>query len=139
MPVVSVTRLRVRSPRYLPPFLFQALRAVWQAKRSEGNLDVGLLWDADSTFWTCTVWSTDAAVKGFMLASPHREAMRRLLEWCDEAALVRWEQATSEAPNWQEAHRRMQAEGRRSKVNHPSAAQEGFQIRAPRVGRYRTF
>jgi hypothetical protein len=133
MPVVSVTRLRVRSSRYLLPFIFQTARAVWQAKRSQGNLGVGLLRDADSTFWTRTVWTTDADVKLFMLAAPHRQAMRRLLEWCDEASLVRWEQATSEAPNWQEAHRRLQAEGRRSKVNHPSPAHEAFQIRAPRV------
>jgi hypothetical protein len=133
MPVVSVTRLRVRSPRYLLPFFFRALRSVRQAKRSPGNLGVALLQDADRTFWTCTVWAADADVKSFMLASPHREAMRSLLDWCDEAALVRWEQATAEAPNWQEAHRRMQSDGRRSKVNHPSPAHEAFEIRAPRV------
>jgi hypothetical protein len=48
--------------------------------------------------------------------------MRSLLEWCDEASLVRWTQDGPELPSWQEAHRRLEEEGRPSKVNHPSPA-----------------
>ncbi len=54
-----------------------------------------------------------------MLAGAHRQLVRRLLEWCDEAALVHWEQENLE-PDWHDAQRRLQSEGRRSKVNHPS-------------------
>ncbi len=92
---------------------------------------MSLFRDAHNTFWTRTVWTTESAIKAFMLAEPHRQVMRRLLEWCDEAALVRWEQETSQEPDWHEAHRRLQRDGRRSKVNHPSPAHENFQIRAP--------
>jgi len=129
--LVSITRLRVRSPRFLLPFLFYALRSYRQAKKSPGNLAASLLRDKDSTFWTRTLWASEADMKAFMLGPPHRHAMRRLLEWCDEAALVHWEQESAEAPDWREAHRRMQAEGRRSRVNHPSPAHERFEIRAP--------
>ena len=66
-----------------------------------------------------------------MLAGTHRQAMRKLLEWCDEAALVHWEQDSEQEPEWDQAHRRLQAEGRRSKVNHPSAAHQSFHIRPP--------
>lgn len=72
-------------------------------------------------------------MKAFMLAGPHRQSMRRLQEWCDEAAVVRWEQKIDEAPDWREAHRRLQVDGRRSKVNHPSPDRESFQIRIPEV------
>lgn len=72
-------------------------------------------------------------MKAFMLAGPHRQAMRRLLEWCDEAAVVRWEQETEQEPDWREAHRRLQGDGRRSKVNHPSPAHEKFHIQAPKL------
>ena len=133
MRVVSITRLRVRSWRYLLPFIFYALRASWQAKNSQGNLAVSLLRDTDNTFWTRTVWTTESAMKAFMLARPHGPVMRRLLEWCDEAALVHWGQETDGKSDWQEAHRRLQADGRRSKVNHPSPAHESFQIRPPAV------
>ena len=70
-------------------------------------------------------------MKAFMRAVPHGKVMRRLLEWCDEAALVHWEQETEQEPERLEAHRRLQMEGRRSKVNHPSSGQENFQIPAP--------
>lgn len=68
-----------------------------------------------------------------MLAGPHRQAMRKLPEWCDEAAVVHWEQESADEPDWQEAHRRLQVEGRRSKVNHPSPAHQNFRIRMPKL------
>jgi hypothetical protein len=39
-----------------------------------------------------------------------------LLNWCDEGALVHWEQASEEVPEWDEAHQRLKQEGRPSKV-----------------------
>jgi hypothetical protein len=56
----------------------------------------------------------------------------RILHWCDEAALVHWYQESPELPDWREAHRRMIAEGRPSKVNHPSADQLAFRNTPPR-------
>jgi len=134
MAIVSITRLRVRSLRYLLPFLLYALRSSRQAKNSPGNLGTSLLRDSDRTFWTRTLWSSESAMKEFMLAGAHGQAMRKLLEWCDEAALVHWEQGSDDPPGWPEAHRRLQDSGRRSKVNHPSPAQESFRIRPPQQG-----
>ena len=71
-------------------------------------------------------------MKNFMTAPPHGPAMRKLLDWCDEAAVVRWSQPESESPAWTEAHARMQKEGRSSKVNHPSEAQRQYVITPPR-------
>jgi heme-degrading monooxygenase HmoA len=125
MPFVSITRLRVRSWRYLPAFLVQSARAALQAKRAAGNLAVSVLRDANLAFWTRTVWSEEAAMRSFMLSGAHRHAMPRLLEWCDEAAVVHWNQ--DELPSWPASHRRLP-----SKVNHPSDAQRRFEIPAPR-------
>ncbi|MBV9769442.1 MAG: DUF3291 domain-containing protein [Bryobacterales bacterium] len=133
MPVVSITRLRLRSWRYAVPFVFYAIRSYRQAKNTHGNLAASLLRDTHNTFWTRTVWTTESVMRGFMLAGPHRKAMRQLREWCDEAALVHWEQQTDQEPDWYESHRRLQADGRRSKVNHPSLAHENFQIPVPKV------
>ena len=108
-----------------------SLRIVRQAKRASGNLAVKIFQDRRNTFWTCTCWESEAAMKAFMLAKPHGETMRKLLEWCDEAALVHWTQAGVELPQWTEAHVRMQREGRTSKVNHPSEAQTKFEIAPP--------
>ena len=87
MPVVSITRLRVRAWRYLPPFFIRT----------------------------------------------HGPAMRKLLEWCDEASLVHWTQDGPDLPAWDEAHRRLEAEGHPSKVHHPSPAHTAHKFPPPVV------
>jgi hypothetical protein len=131
MPFVSVTRLRVRSWRFVPVFFVQAFRSGRQAAAAPGNLATALLRDPQWTFWTSTVWTDEAAMRSFMMAGAHRSVMRRLLEWCDEASLVHWSQEQATLPTWSEAHRRLQGEGRLSKVHHPSPAHTAFEIPAP--------
>ena len=97
MTLVSVTRLRVRSRRYVPGFLIQSLRSALQAKRAAGNLAVSVLRDAERAFWTRTVWLDEAAMRSFMQSGVHRRV--RLPEWCDEAALVHWVQDTDQPPS----------------------------------------
>src|SRR5215467_14065014 len=128
MPFVSITRLRVRRWRYVPQFLVQSIRAARQAKRSAGSISVSVLRDADRAFWTRTVWRDEDAMRGFMQSGVHRQIMARLPEWCDEAALVHWVHDVKERQSWPEAYRRLQAEGRRSRVSHPSDAQRRFDV-----------
>ena len=111
MPIISITRLRVRSWRYLPAFLVQTLRIARQAAAAEGSLAVKLLRNRRNTYWTYTTWSSEAAMK-LMLAPPHGPTMRKLLEWCDEAALVHWAQEGDALPSWQEAHQQLQRDGK---------------------------
>ena len=132
MPSVSITRLRVRKWRYLLAFVLWATRSVRQAKRAPGNLGVGLLRDRNNTFWTKTVWTDDAAMRAFMLGEPHKAAMPKLLDWCDEASLVRWTQEGTSLPSWDDAHRRLERDGRASKVNHPSDAHRALKFPPPK-------
>jgi len=76
-----------------------------------------------------------AGTQGTVLVVTHGGVMPKLLEWCDEAAVVHWTQLTDTLPSWQEAHYRMMKEGRPSKVKHPSSAQVVYEIPEPRVGR----
>ena len=135
MPLVSITRLRVRHCRYVPHFLVQSIRAVRHAKLAAGSISVSALRSADRAFWTRTVWRGEAAMRAIMQSGVHRRVMARLAEWCDEAAPVHWVQDADETPSWAEAHRRLQGEGRRSRVSHPSEAQRRFEIREPRMSR----
>jgi len=103
-----------------------------QAKKAAGNLGIALLTDAKLTFWTKSAWTDQAAMRAFMLSGPHRTAMPVLMEICDEASLVDWTQESAALPDWKEAHRRLVAEGRRSKVRHPTPAHDAFEIPPPR-------
>ena len=132
MALISITRLRVRSWRFLPMFYLRAYQSTKQAKAAAGHIATRLLPDQRNTFWTASSWSDEKAMKAFIVSGAHGAVMKKLLEWCDEASVVHWTQDGAALPSWSEAHRRMQAEGRRSKVNHPSPAHAAFEIAAPR-------
>jgi hypothetical protein len=138
MPLVSITRLRVRSLRYLPAFLFGALRSAREAKNAPGNLAVSVLSDSHLAFWTRTLWTDERSMRAFMFLPAHRAVMPKLLQWCDEAAVAHWVAETLEPLAWQEVHRRLQQDGRTSKVDHPSAAQQRFEIPPPKTTRQLT-
>jgi hypothetical protein len=133
--LISVTRLRVRSYFYLPPFLWDTFNAVRQVERSTGFLGGRLLVNAKNVFWTMTAWKDEAAMNAYRTGGAHRRAMPKLLNWCNEAAVVHWTQESSEIPLWPEAEQRMVKEGRTSKVNHPSPAQASNCIPGPNPGR----
>lgn len=133
MTFVSITRLRLRSPRFLLHFIWMTLLIRLQLKRANGNLRVKLLRDRNAAFWTLTSWKDEHSMRAFMMSGAHRRVMPKLLNWCDEAALAHWTQETPELPDWPEAHRKMVSVGRMSKVRNPSAAQQAQQIPAPKL------
>ncbi len=79
-----------------------------------------------------TAWENREAMLAFMKSGAHKEAMPKLMEWCDEASVAHWEQEDATLVTWDEADRRMRATGRASKVRHPSPAHEGLQYRGPK-------
>ncbi len=134
MPLVSITRLRLRAWRFAPGFLLDAVRSQNQARRAPGVLDVAVQNDARRTFWTRTVWTDEAAMRDYVLSGPHRRVMPRLMDWCDEASVVHWTQDSVAPPSWDEAWRRMQEDGRASRVRHPSPDHVNFKITPMRAG-----
>jgi hypothetical protein len=135
MAFISVTRLRVRSLRYLPQFIWRTMQSVRQTERASGFLGGRLLREARNAFWTMTAWEDEAAMNAFRGSGAHRGAMPKLLDWCDEASVAHWNQETPELPTWLEAHRHMVKEGKRSKVNYPSSAQVANHIAVPQLSR----
>lgn len=133
MPFVSITRLRLRSVRYFPQFVWFSLLSSRQAKRSTGNLRAKFLRDHNAAYWTLTSWNDESSMRAFMMSGAHRRAMPKLLDWCDEAALAHWSQESPELPDWMEAYGKMVAVGRTSKVRNPSPAQQAQQIPAPKL------
>jgi hypothetical protein len=130
MTVVSVTRLHLRSMRFLVPFLIDTMRSGLQAKRSPGFRGGTLGNDAQFGAWTITLWDSEANMRGFRNSGIHAVAMRKLLEWCDEASYVHYATDESEEPSPGVAYKRL-SEGKTSKVNHPTPAQlEGRTVSA---------
>jgi hypothetical protein len=133
MPFVSITRLRIRSVRFLPGFGMHTLRSISQVKKSPGFLGGALLPDRSWTFWTMTAWDSQESMRQYMINGSHRAAMPHLLHWCDEASVVHWDQPEADLPTWEEADRRMRQGGRASKVNFPSSSHATLNYRTPRL------
>jgi heme-degrading monooxygenase HmoA len=131
---VSVTRLRLRSVRFLLLFAIYAVRSTAQVKRAAGFLKGSLLPDGGRTFWTLTAWENQESMRRYMTAGAHRDAMPRLLNWCDEASVVHWDQDEPLLPTWAEADRRMREQGRPSKVRNPSPRHADLSYSPPSTG-----
>src|SRR5450432_323391 len=107
MPIVAVTRLRLRDPSLLDDFFAAAVAVLEQAKAAPGNLGSDALADAANTWWTLTAWQDRGQMRAYVSQEPHRSTMARLDDWCDEATFADWEQASLELPDWQVSYRRL--------------------------------
>src|SRR5258708_15041761 len=84
MPVIVVTRLRLKDPAFFDEFFASAVAVVEQAQNSEGNLGADVLAEANNTYWTRTVWQERDQMNAFVANEPHLHTMSRIDDWCDE-------------------------------------------------------
>jgi hypothetical protein len=131
MPVIVVTRLRLRDPAFFDDFFASAVSVVEQARNSEGNLGADVLAEANNTYWTRTAWQERNLMDAFVGGQPHLRTMSRLDEWCDEATFVNWEQAGPELPDWPEGYERIVAAGQVASLANPSDAHHTRDFPAP--------
>jgi hypothetical protein len=121
MPLVSVTRLRLRSFVYLPGFIWYSLASTRRAAATEGFVGGELAAEEKSlVFWTLTAWRDAAAMKSFRNGGAHLDAMKHLPKWCSEASYGHWDHEHAAIPSWEEAHRQMRELGKPTKVKFPS-------------------
>jgi hypothetical protein len=120
--IVAVTRLHVRRCRYLPSFAMSVWRIRRQVRASAGFIAGGFALEQPLGFWTFTVWAENRVMRAFRNAMPHQGVMARLLDWCDEASYVHWEQDSPSVPTMEVAFERMRDSGKLTKVHHPSAS-----------------
>ena len=139
MALVSVTRLRIRSWRYMLPFALYTLRAARQAQGSSGFLGGWLGTSGSWAFWTVTVWTDETAMKRYRDNGVHKAAMPRMLDWANEGAMARYEQSGTQPPSGPAALSALESRGRISKVRHPtpehSAGKTAPDGKPPFVGR----
>jgi hypothetical protein len=133
MPFVSLTRLRVRSLRFVPFFMMHTSQALRQVKRADGFQQGAVLADRNWTFWTMTAWDGEEDMRRFMTTGAHKRTMPHLLDWCDEASVAHWNQSEEGLPSWGEADRRMRETGRASKVRFPSPQHANLTYALPRT------
>ena len=120
MAFISVTRLHLSSRFYFIPFAISTLKIIRQVKRSAGFRSGALGSDSQKGAWTVTVWDDLESMQKFRNSGAHLKAMRRLLDWCDEASFTHWQAEVSTVPSPDDAYKQMNNHGRLSKVRVPS-------------------
>jgi heme-degrading monooxygenase HmoA len=133
VPVIVVTRLRLKDPALLDEFFVDAVAAIEQAQKSQGNLGVDALADANNEWWSVSSWQDRDPMNAFVSSEPHRTIMGRIDRYCDEATFVDWEQPGAGLPDWQASHRHLAADGQAAQLSSPSAANATRAFPAPVV------
>ncbi|MDQ3398367.1 MAG: antibiotic biosynthesis monooxygenase [Deinococcota bacterium] len=136
MPIISVTRLRLRSanPLGIGLFFWHTFRSARQAETKDGFLGGKLLNDAKLTFWTVTVWESEEAMRKFRNNGDHQRAMRgmkALDRFCSELAVVTWQSATSDLPGAATLYQKLVSEGRSYKLSKASDAHSSRRLDSP--------
>jgi quinol monooxygenase YgiN len=131
MPVIVVTRLRLKDATLLEEFFTDAVAAIEQAMKSEGNLGADALADADNAWWSVSAWQDRGQMRGYVTSQPHQGISERLDHYCDEATFVDWEQDSPALPDWQTSWRHLTADGQAAELSQPSAANRTRGFPAP--------
>jgi hypothetical protein len=122
--VIVVTRLRLRDPALLDEFFTDAVAAIEQAQKSEGNLGADALADANNAWWSVSSWQDRRLMRAFVGHQPHRSILKRLDHYCDEATFADWDQDSPDLPDWPTSHRHLVADGKAAELTHPSDANQ---------------
>lgn len=122
MPVIVVTRLRLKDPGLLNDFFTDAVAAIEQAQKSAGSLGADALADADNAWWSVSAWQERRPMRAFVRSEPHVTITTRMDRYCDEATFVDWEQDSPELPGWQTCWQHLVADGNPADLSQPSAA-----------------
>ncbi len=124
MPIVSVTRGRVRSIRFVLPFFRCSLLRWWQARKAAGNSGVRLRKTRGLRFWTLTIWENEDSLKAYRDIILRGKVVQRARHWFDENSAAHWEQKDMEMPSWEDAAYLLKERGHLSEVNYPSETQK---------------
>ena len=125
MPVIVITRLRLKDAALTDEFFTDALAAIEQAQKSQGNLGADALADANNAWWSVTAWGERRLMHSYVRTEPHRTIMSHLDRFCDEATFVDWEQDSADLPDWQTGWRREAVAVGQQPPGQPDAAQPG--------------
>ena len=116
---VSITGLRLKSIWCYFSFTQHAIPCYTEAMSTEGNVLTDTK-KVDGVHHTLTAWESRDAMMKFFVSEPHRAAMKAFPKIATGKTYGYW---TDEVPNWDEALRIWDAEGKMYGKNDPTQPQ----------------
>ena len=105
---ISITGLKLNGPLSAPRFWWHALRSMTQAQRAPGNLSAEAK-RIDGIHHTLTVWNDKAAMRAYLVAGAHMQAMKAFRSVATGAVLG---YEADVVPEWSEVHEIWRTRGR---------------------------
>lgn len=105
---VSITGLRLKGQRLFFRFWWHAIRSMAQARRAEGNIatDARLI---DGVHHTRTVWRDEGAMRRYLVAGAHLQAMKAFGSIATGKTLGFY---CDSVPDWDNVHQVWQLRGK---------------------------
>jgi hypothetical protein len=133
MPILAMTRLRLKSPWLLPRFLYLNEFAVAQLRKAPGFLRGKLLAEPNLAMWTASLWNSEESMREFYLAGAHKLLMGRLNEFGCEAIAGHIGYDSAELPSWQFVHEQLRKAGRfNGGLSEPSESHRNRTVAGPK-------
>jgi hypothetical protein len=114
MPILAMTRLRLKSYRVLPRFLWVNEQAIAQLRTAPGFLRGKLLGEPNLAMWTATLWDSQESLRAFYLTGVHKRLMPELAGFACEAISGHIAFDLAELPPWAVIHEELCRMGRLS-------------------------
>lgn len=105
---VSITGLQLRRVWHIPTFWWHATRSMMQARAAPGNISAEAR-TINGVHHTLTVWTDRNAMRAYLTAGPHLQAMR-LFPRIATGKVVGY--VAKQAPDWTEVHAIWREQGR---------------------------
>jgi hypothetical protein len=132
MPYLSMTRLKLRSPRYLPSFLIYNSQIVEEIRVSHGFLKGKQSATLNLSMWTATLWNSYVDLQRFYRTGSHAKVMSQIDMWSSEAASGNREVYSLDIPSWQSIGLFLTESGHFLNLKNPSHKHQERTIQAPR-------
>ncbi len=134
MPVLAMTRLRLKSVRLLPRFIWASEAAVDRLRTAPGFLRGKLLAELNLAMWTASLWHSEEGMRAFYLSGAHRALTPKLREFACESIVGHVPYESSELPSWQFIYENLCKVGRYSDalLSEPSDNHRNRNVTRPR-------
>jgi quinol monooxygenase YgiN len=111
--VALLSFLPLKQGRRLPLFVVYTWRIIRQLKSARGLIGYTLRAQLlAKSFWTLSAWESEAAMRAFVQAPPHREIMAALAPYMGQTSFNQWTLKGVELPlRWDDAFRRIREPG----------------------------
>lgn len=133
MPILAMTRFRLKSIWLLPQFMRASELAVAQLRIAPGFLRAKLLAEPNLAMWTASLWRSEDSMRAYYLTGAHRKLMPELADLACEAIAGHAESESCELPSWRIIHAELCRVGRFSEaLSEPSERHRDRDVTPPK-------